>query len=53
MPIALPPAGRYPAVAGRRRRDLEIDEAGTVRLVPGLARVANGRKVRVRLLAGV
>jgi riboflavin kinase/FMN adenylyltransferase len=50
MPIALPPAGRYAVMAGRHRRDLEIDGSGSVRLVPGLGRIANGREVRVRLL---
>ncbi|HSK51468.1 MAG TPA: hypothetical protein VLA44_01840 [Clostridia bacterium] len=52
MPTALPPAGRYLVVANRQRRDLEIDGSGAVRIVPGLGARANGREVRVRLLAG-
>ena len=49
MPMALPPSGRYTAVAGRRRRELEVLPGGAALLRPPLADPAPPSRVTVRL----
>jgi riboflavin kinase / FMN adenylyltransferase len=51
VPMALPPTGRYPAVAGRRRRELEVLPGGAALLRPPLGDPAPASRVTVRLTA--
>ncbi len=51
LPMALPPHGRYRAVAARRRRELEVQPGGTAVLRPAVDVGASGSQVTVRLLA--
>lgn len=52
LPMALPPAGRYRALIGRRARELEVLGDGMARVHPALGAAADGDRVRVRLVAG-
>lgn len=51
MPMALPPSGRYPALVGRRRRELEILGDGVASVRPALDSASDGEQVRIRLVA--
>jgi riboflavin kinase / FMN adenylyltransferase len=51
LPMALPPDGRYPAVAARRRRELEVLPGGAAVLRPPVDAAAPGSQVTVRLVA--
>lgn len=51
LPMALPPEGRYPAVAARRRRELELTSGGAAVLRPALVGDAAASTVTVRLVA--
>ena len=52
LPMALPPSGRYPAVAARRRRELEVLPGGTALLRPPVTgELAERSPLTVRLPA--
>jgi FAD synthase len=51
LPMALPPDGRYQAVAGRRRRELEVVSGSDAVLRPAVGGDGRGSKVTVRLVA--
>ncbi len=51
LPMALPPDGRYPVMAARRRRELEIVSGTDAVLRPGVGGDGANVKVTVRLVA--
>ena len=49
MPMALPPAGRYPALVGEREVELEISDDRTVAIRPAAADLAGASPLTVRI----
>jgi riboflavin kinase/FMN adenylyltransferase len=52
LPMVLPPSGRYPAMVGRRRRELEVLGDRAAWIHPALDPATDGEQVRIRLIPG-